>query len=325
MEVLSRLKIDFAVIGFSDSPSIHKTFGEKFKYKNKDELISEVDSYMGHGGTNDSGAVDKAVELLDNEISDTKVVVVVTDGYGNIGDTLDNALSRGYKKRIDTIGIGIGADMNYVKEAYDLGITVEDLQALPVAMAQVLVDIVIRGKHVRPKGRVIEEVDSDQQESQSKTRNFIGILKNIISRQDKLEDRKIINDILVSGELIFSMTGLHEADIDSVIVKMRGRAPEFQYNHYTIIVNKGKDDEIQFPIAVGKGGRTHDNNAEEEMIKYDDCVIGSIISQDKIYDYVARPELDISDSNYTKNSYDYDTELQLKLEQHKNRFVEICN
>ncbi|MEK9149992.1 MAG: VWA domain-containing protein, partial [Candidatus Desantisbacteria bacterium] len=85
-EVLSRLDIDFAVVGFSNSIEIHKTFGDKFKQQNKDVLISELKDAMDRGGSTAEGdGVAVALDLIEKEMSDERFIIVITDGDGNSG------------------------------------------------------------------------------------------------------------------------------------------------------------------------------------------------------------------------------------------------
>ena len=148
MEVLSRLDIDFSLIGFSDAPSVHKYFGEQFKHKDKDALLSEVISYLERGGcTSDGDAVELGVKQLEEETTDSKIMIVITDGCGNSGKRVEDMIKDARKKGIEVIGIGIGPGMNYVKSVYHPNATVETMDQLPQAIAKLLVDIIVYKKY----------------------------------------------------------------------------------------------------------------------------------------------------------------------------------
>ncbi|MDP3791387.1 MAG: AAA family ATPase [Candidatus Omnitrophota bacterium] len=151
-EVLSRLEIDFSVIGFSDRAWTHKGFGKKFRYENKDDLISEVLSYMQRGqSTNDAEGVELATKQLENQDGDSKIAIVITDGQGNGPERVANYLEKARKKHIEVIGIGIGYAMGYVKGVYRPYILVNEVDDLPKVLAKVLIDIIV---HQKPTSEV---------------------------------------------------------------------------------------------------------------------------------------------------------------------------
>ncbi len=142
-EVLSRLDIDFSIIGFSEDAWTHKEFGKSFKYENKDQLISEILSYINHGrSTNDGGALALAISHLENQDGDARIAIVITDGEGNLGPPIDEYLKLARRKHIGVIGIGVGPGMENVKKypAYVLVTVVEDL---PKAITKLLIDIIV--------------------------------------------------------------------------------------------------------------------------------------------------------------------------------------
>jgi uncharacterized protein with von Willebrand factor type A (vWA) domain len=111
-EVLSRLDIDFAIVGFSSGVEIHKNFEDKFQQQNKDELISELKSAMERGGSTAEGdGMAVALKLIEKEMSDERFIIVITDGEGNCGSNdVKIVLKEAQKKFVEVIGIGIGME-----------------------------------------------------------------------------------------------------------------------------------------------------------------------------------------------------------------------
>ena len=147
MEVLSRLDIDFSLIGFSSGPSVHKHISEQYKHKDKNALLNEVRNYMSRGGgTNDAAAVDMAIGHLDGEMTDSKVVLVITDGYGNGTIHVGKVIREARSKNVEIIGVGVGAGMSYVKQTYHPNATVDSMDKLPAELAKILIDIIVYKK-----------------------------------------------------------------------------------------------------------------------------------------------------------------------------------
>jgi uncharacterized protein with von Willebrand factor type A (vWA) domain len=150
MEVLARLDVDFAVIGFSDGPSVHKHFGAQFTHHDKDALLSEVMAYLERGGsTNDAEAVGIAVDHVDQETSDTKIILVITDGHGNGPVEVEELIREARRKHIEVIGIGVGSGMEYVQRIYYPHAVVGRMDALPQVVARILMDVIVH-KHRTP-------------------------------------------------------------------------------------------------------------------------------------------------------------------------------
>ncbi|MDD5436321.1 MAG: VWA domain-containing protein, partial [Candidatus Omnitrophica bacterium] len=172
MEVLSRLDIDFSLIGFSNAPSTHKHLGEQFKHKDKDALLSEVVDYLARGGsTYDAAAVNLAVSQLEKEATDSKIIIVVTDGYGNGPVEVQKLIREARKKGIEVIGIGIGAGMAYVKDVYRPHVVVETMDQLPQILAKLLIDIVVYKKYT--------PVDIEESETPAAKQNKTSFLKKL--------------------------------------------------------------------------------------------------------------------------------------------------
>ncbi|MDB4349841.1 VWA domain-containing protein, partial [Omnitrophica bacterium] len=183
MEVLSRLDIDFSLIGFSSGPSTHKYLGEQFKHKDKNALLSEVLAYLERGGcTYDAAAVNLAIKQLEPETTDSKVILVITDGYGNGPVEVEKLIREARKKGIEVIGIGVGNGMAYVKSVYHPHAVVETMDQLPRVIAKILIDIIVFKKYTT----VDYEEESDSG-SASRTR-FISTLKRV--RQKKRSYRR---------------------------------------------------------------------------------------------------------------------------------------
>ena len=149
MEVLSRLEIDFSLIGFDNAPSVHKHFNEQFKHKDKNALLTEVMEYLSRGGsTYDAAAVQMAIGQLEKESSDSKVIIVITDGCGTGPVKVGKVIREAREKHIEVIGVGIGAGMHYVSSVYLPHVTVATMEELPQSVAKLLIDIIVNKKYV---------------------------------------------------------------------------------------------------------------------------------------------------------------------------------
>ncbi len=148
-EVLGRLDIEFTIIGFSDGPSLHKPLHRPFKHENKEQLLGEIRAYFSRGGsTADGDAVAMAIEELKHETSESRIIIVITDGMGNTGaKTLNEVLADAKRQRMDVIGIGVGPGMEWVNRVYPTPILVSHVEQLPDILARVLVDVIV---HHRP-------------------------------------------------------------------------------------------------------------------------------------------------------------------------------
>ena len=152
-EVLSRLDIDFSIVGFSNSPTTHKNFSSKFKHLRKEYLLSEIlASFNRGGGTNDGAAVSEAVRQLTYEDGESRIAIVITDGEGNGETPLSSALEEAKRKGIKVVGIGIGDAMHYVKTQYRPYILVPEVRELPKVLAKLLIDIIVYKKPIEEVG-----------------------------------------------------------------------------------------------------------------------------------------------------------------------------
>ncbi|MBU4311454.1 MAG: VWA domain-containing protein, partial [Candidatus Omnitrophica bacterium] len=142
MDVLHNLGIDFNVRGFGSKTYLHKSFreqmieGVKRSYdtlKERDDLIKEVQELMATGGsTADGDALNEAIEDIKKYGSEKNVVLVLTDGEGNTGAPLSEALKNAEEWGVKVVGIGIGAGIEYVAENYEHYVQVPDIEMLAV-------------------------------------------------------------------------------------------------------------------------------------------------------------------------------------------------
>ena len=159
VEVLNHFDIDFNIIGFSDTPSIHKEFNEDITTTNKDSFIRRVAGYIGTGGTDDTAAVEMAVGTIVKESeADHKVVIVISDGEGNMGKSegsgidrdgryynlaLNDVLHKADLNGIDVIGVGIGEGIKYVSDLYGKSIVESKIDHLPEAFANLMIEKIL--------------------------------------------------------------------------------------------------------------------------------------------------------------------------------------
>ncbi|MFH1878820.1 MAG: AAA family ATPase [Candidatus Omnitrophota bacterium] len=185
MEVLSRLDIDFSIIGFSGGVSVHKPLNKQFRDSDKDELIAEVIEFMNRGGsTNDADAVDAAIGQLDNEASDSKAIVMLTDGEGNVRP-VGPVINKAREKGIEVIGVGIGEGMGYVKEVYEPHAAVDKLEDLPMVTGRIIKDMIEKGKRTPVTGEVARETVKDRKlihYEYRKKKKTPGFLKRLIEK-----------------------------------------------------------------------------------------------------------------------------------------------
>ncbi|MCM8798634.1 MAG: VWA domain-containing protein, partial [Candidatus Omnitrophica bacterium] len=145
METLSRLGIDFNIIGFSDDHWQFKKFGHIPSIFQKEEIINRMEGDISGkwGGTNDLEAVKFAVEEMRKQSAETRVIIVITDGDGNLKYN-KQILDEAEKENIKIIGVGIGPGMAYVVSTYKYSLKVDEFSALPRAIADILVRCVLR-------------------------------------------------------------------------------------------------------------------------------------------------------------------------------------
>jgi MoxR-like ATPase/Mg-chelatase subunit ChlD len=139
IESLSRLQIDIEVIGFGEKALVHKSFGRPMSPADKEKLFDELHKHVGQAGaTHDADALQLAVERIEKEEADRRMIFVVTDGQGNGPSKLSAVFPRAVKSKIRVVGVGIGAGMSYVKEAYPHHAMVERIEELPTTLRKTL-------------------------------------------------------------------------------------------------------------------------------------------------------------------------------------------
>jgi von Willebrand factor type A domain. len=143
MEVLDNLNIDYAIIGFSDKPIIHKDFqipnlsGEERKV-----LFDRISAYIPSGFTADADALKLAIDLLKEEPEDVlRLIIMITDGEGNInntGKTFEELQEEAEDLDIEVVGIGIGEGITEVAKRYKQNIQVPSIEELPEKLSDLL-------------------------------------------------------------------------------------------------------------------------------------------------------------------------------------------
>ena len=151
-EVFSMLDIDFCILGYSRAPSVHKDFNEDLKHKNKDELAGEMEAYYNRGESNDEVyALKMAMDKLETQSSDTKVVLFITDGMACTGCgkvEFEKTLMEAAQKRIQVAGIGLGdGTEDVIKQFYNPGVHAKTPEELVPVIAKLLVDIIVYKKY----------------------------------------------------------------------------------------------------------------------------------------------------------------------------------
>ncbi len=162
IELLNHFDLDFNIIGFSDTALIHKEFDEDITSVNKDVFIRKVFNHMGVGATDDSSALEMAVDTIIKESeADHKVILIISDGEGNVGKsknagidkfghyynfTLKENLKKADRNGIDVIGIGIGEGIKYVPDIYAKSVVEERIDHLPHAFADLMIEKILEEK-----------------------------------------------------------------------------------------------------------------------------------------------------------------------------------
>ena len=83
------------------------------------------------------------MDHVDQETSDTKIILVITDGYGNGPVEVEELIGEARRKHIEVIGIGVGCGMEYVKSVCYPHAAVERMDALPHVVARILMDVIV--------------------------------------------------------------------------------------------------------------------------------------------------------------------------------------
>ena len=142
MEAFDYLGIDYAIIGFSDAPIIHKPFGETLTQRTREDVFEDVSQFIPLGATADADALALGIDLFDREPEDVyRLIIVISDGEGNVnttGMTFEELQDAAETKAISVIGIGIGEQAKTISARYRRPIQVATVDELPLTLGEVL-------------------------------------------------------------------------------------------------------------------------------------------------------------------------------------------
>ena len=142
MEAFDYLGIDYAIIGFSDAPIIHKPFGETLTQRTREDVFEDVSQFIPLGATADADALALGIDLFDREPEDVyRLMIVISDGEGNVnttGMTFEELQDAAETKAISVIGIGIGEQAKTISARYRRPIQVATVDELPLTLGEVL-------------------------------------------------------------------------------------------------------------------------------------------------------------------------------------------
>jgi uncharacterized protein with von Willebrand factor type A (vWA) domain len=146
METLTSLGIDYNLIGFGGGdPIIREDFGVHPNMFDRERIVREFAENIGSGGvTNDVGAVKKAIEEVKKIGREKKLIIVISDGEGNVDGGLIShryILEQADQEGVKIVGIGIGEDMReYVDKTYIYKVIVKDIKDLPRTLYEILTE-----------------------------------------------------------------------------------------------------------------------------------------------------------------------------------------
>jgi len=141
-EALDFMAIDYAVIGFSETPIVHKHFGKNLTQRERELLFISVAANTPHGTTADADALALATKLLAKEPEDTlRLIIMISDGEGNVnttGKTFHELQTIAEEQGIRVIGIGLGQEITEVQKRYYRPIQVAAIETLPKVLGDVI-------------------------------------------------------------------------------------------------------------------------------------------------------------------------------------------
>ena len=108
LDTLNRAQVKTAIVSFGSNVAVLKEFSKPVPATIK--LLAKV---VNAGSTNDYQALRYSHEILYARPESRKVVFVLTDGYGHVEATRNQAVS-GANIGITTVGVGIGADVSRI-------------------------------------------------------------------------------------------------------------------------------------------------------------------------------------------------------------------
>ena len=142
MEALEHIGIDYAVIGFADTPVVHKELGAKLSPHERRLLFEEVAMYIPAGSTADANTLQLATEMLKDQPQDAlRWIIMVTDGEGNVnttGKSFAKLQEEALAQKIEVLGVGLDKEVTEVKKRYQTAIQVENVEELPAILSVVL-------------------------------------------------------------------------------------------------------------------------------------------------------------------------------------------
>ena len=142
MEALDHIGIDYGVIGFSDSPVMHKELGVKLDTAGRRVLFDEVSLCIPGGSTADADALQLATNILKDQPEDSsRWIIMVTDGEGNVnttGKTFVELQKEALDQKIEVLGVGLGEEVTEVIKRYASGMQIDDVEELPSVLSGIL-------------------------------------------------------------------------------------------------------------------------------------------------------------------------------------------
>ncbi len=142
MEALDHIGIDYGVIGFSDSPIMHKELGVKLDNGGRRVLFDEVSLCIPGGSTADADALQLATNILKDQPDDSsRWIIMVTDGEGNVnttGKTFVELQKEALDKKIEVLGVGLGEEVTEVIKRYASGMQIDNVEELPSVLSGIL-------------------------------------------------------------------------------------------------------------------------------------------------------------------------------------------
>ena len=148
MEALDHIGIDYGVIGFSDSPIMHKELGVKLDNAGRRVLFDEVSLCIPGGSTADADALQLATNILKDQPEDSsRWIIMVTDGEGNVnttGKTFIELQKEALDQEIEVLGVGLGEEVTEVIKRYASGMQIDDVEELPSILSGILEEKLVK-------------------------------------------------------------------------------------------------------------------------------------------------------------------------------------
>lgn len=141
-EALDFMAIDYAVIGFAETPIVRKHFGKNLTQRERELLFVSVAAHTPHGTTADADALALATRLLAEELTDAlRLIIMISDGEGNVnttGKTFHELQDIAEEQDIRVIGLGLGQEITEVQKRYYRPIQVSAVETLPKILGEVI-------------------------------------------------------------------------------------------------------------------------------------------------------------------------------------------